>query len=518
MRHQLLALAAQGFRWAAGAMVAAALGACAERRAPAEGACVTWQSSVAPLLAGCTGCHGGAAPAAGYDLTSYLGALGGGSDELPDAIAGDAGSRLLTRLDPATADAPHQLAGEALAVVQRWIVRCELAALDTPLHARGVLDPASGEFHGATVAALGWDLGVCARCHGEDFAGGSSGASCNGCHAGGPTGCQSCHSLDERRAPRGAQGGARPYGAGLLDGAHRRHADAGLSCAECHRVPEAWDSAGHVRGAAGDGGLAGSADPAPAEVVLGEGARRGGAEPSYAGGRCTGVYCHGATLAGGGGAAPAPSWRGGPAQGGCGSCHGAPPPSHADDRCEVCHPPAAARHLDGVVTVGDGAGCSGCHGDATSPAPPRDLSGATATSAPGVGAHRAHLEAPHLLRGPIACATCHRVPARLGDAGHLDSPAPAEVEASLGWDGGSQTCGSAWCHGPARPRWTSRGQVTCGTCHGIPPADAAHAPGLPLSSCAGCHPRTVDAFGNILVTSGPGGLTSEHLDGNVDLP
>jgi hypothetical protein len=176
-----------------------------------------------------------------------------------------------------------------------------------------------------------------------------------------------------------------------------------------------------------------------------------------------------------------------------------------------------AHHLDGAVTIGRDPSCHGCHGDASSPAPPRDLAGATAITSPGVGAHRAHLDGPRRLRGPIPCETCHRVPATLLAPGHLDSAAPAEVEPGLGWDRASQTC-AATCHGAARPRWTSSGEVVCGSCHGIPPADAAHAPGLPLTSCVTCHPRTVDAFGNILLRSGPGGLTSEHLDGDVDLP
>jgi predicted CxxxxCH...CXXCH cytochrome family protein len=499
------------------AAVAAILGAivvagCSSDRIPSEAACVTWESGVGPRLSGCTECHRGAQPAGSYDLTSYLGALGGGTDVTADAIAGDATSRLLTRLDPATADAPHRVSSETLAVLRRWIVDCELAALDTPLHARGVLDPASAEFHGATVAALGWDLKTCAKCHGEDFSGGTSGATCNSCHSGGPTDCDTCHSLDSARAPRGAQGGARPYGVGLLSGAHRGHSRVGLACTECHRVPQAWDAADHVRNAAG-------ADVAPAELVFGAGARRGGATPQYVEGRCSNVYCHGSTLTDGGAAVTQPTWTGGAGQAACGSCHGAPPSTHADNRCTVCHPTLATTHLDGKIDVGNAAGCVGCHGNATSPAPPRDLSGATVTTALGVGAHRAHLEALHRLRGPIACSECHQVPATIGAVGHLDSASPAEVTASLGWDRTTQTCNSGRCHGPSRPRWTSNGEVACGTCHGIPPATAAHAPNLPLSSCTTCHPRSVDSFGNILFTTGPGGeLTSEHINGIVDLP
>lgn len=502
-------------RYAVVAMALLAGAGCAEPRSSSAMARVTWQGDIAALVAPCTECHGGAAPAAGYSLASYAGALGGGSDQVPNAIAGDAGSRLLRRLEEASEADVHHLAGQALATLRRWVVDSELAALSTPLHAAGVLDPASRDFHGAQVAALGWDLGRCARCHGDDFRGGTSGASCESCHVGGPTDCKTCHPLDEAQAPRGAQGGARPYGAGALDGAHRGHAAAGLACGECHRVPEAWDSEGHLRRSGASASTAWVADAPPAELDFAAAARRAGAAPSYDGERCSGVYCHGATLRDGGGAAPAPRWRD-EAPASCGSCHGAPPPSHADDRCAACHPAPAARHLDGAVQIGAVAGCSGCHGDARSPAPPRDLSGNTATSALGVGAHRAHLEAQHRLRGPIACEACHQVPAELGAPGHLDSPGPAEVTASLGWDRAAQTCATAWCHGQARPRWTSLGEVSCGSCHGIPPSTAAHAPDLPLTSCAGCHPRSVDAFGNILF--GPDGLTSEHADGDVDLP
>jgi hypothetical protein len=37
---------------------------------------------------------------------------------------------------------------------------------------------------------------------------------------------------------------------------------------------------------------------------------------------------------------------------------------------------------------------------------------------------------------------------------------------------------------------------------------------MTLASCASCHPGTVDASGNILVTN----QASEHINGVVDLP
>jgi predicted CxxxxCH...CXXCH cytochrome family protein len=362
------------------------------------------------------------------------------------------------------------------------------------VHPAGILDPASEAFHGREVARRGWDLRVCARCHGDDFAGGLAGASCTTCHGGegGPGACATCH----RDGP--------------VTGAHRVHRDAGAGCAECHVVPARWDDPGHVIG-----------DPAPAEVTFGAlaGATLAPADragpPRFAGGRCENVYCHGDVLHAGGGLAPRPRWdEPGPA-GGCDRCHAAPPPSHAQDRCESCHP--AGRHLDGALQIGRAPGCGGCHGGAASAAPPADLLGQTATTAIGVGAHQAHLQAPSRLRGPIACETCHRVPAQLLDAGHLDSPPPAEVAAGLGWERGAARCATAWCHGPAAPVWTESGGASCGTCHGVPPATASHLPGMPLTACAACHPRTIDAAGAIRIFDGPTGPTSEHIDGDVDL-
>ena len=359
------------------------------------------------------------------------------------------------------------------------------------IHPDGISDPASDDFHGRELARRGWDLKLCAKCHGDDFAGGTANVSCKSCHADGPAACTTCH----RDGP--------------TTGAHLVHRTANTACAECHTVPERWDDEGHVR-------RAGAADASPAEVTFGtraaqtlEPADRAG-PPQLVDGTCANVYCHGDVLHAGGGRMPKPRWDAAPV-GGCDGCHGKPPPSHIQDRCESCHP--ANLHLDGAVQVGRDSTCSGCHGDASSPAPPVDLAGNTFTTAIGVGAHRAHLDAPSRLRGPIACETCHRVPAQIGDTGHLDSLPPAEVEPALAWNRDTKSC-TAWCHGPATPAWTGTGGASCGTCHGIPPA--THAPG-PITSCATCHPRTIDSTGTIILTPGPTGLASEHIDGDVDL-
>jgi predicted CxxxxCH...CXXCH cytochrome family protein len=183
----------------------------------------------------------------------------------------------------------------------------------------------------------------------------------------------------------------------------------------------------------------------------------------------------------------------------------------------TCHP-AEAPHVDGTITVGVEAGCSGCHGDSTSPAPPRGLLGETLTGALAVGAHRSHLDAPHRLRGPVECSSCHVVPAELDDAGHIDTQVPAEVTLADGaWDRTSATCAGTYCHGQAAPVWTrvNLGEIACGTCHGIPPANMFHDPALTINDCATCHTSTVDPFGNILL-GGPAGHESEHMDGTID--
>jgi predicted CxxxxCH...CXXCH cytochrome family protein len=360
------------------------------------------------------------------------------------------------------------------------------------IHPDGFLDTTSAAFHGRELARRNWDFALCATCHGADFSGGAAKVSCLSCHRDGPTACATCH------------------GDGPTSHAHQVHAGHQVACAECHAVPATWDADGHLL-------HDGVAITAPARVTFGAraaitlvpGDRAG--PPSWDGARCANVYCHGDALHAAGGAVSRPRWDDPAPAGRCDRCHGDPPPSHVRSDCASCHP-ADAPHIDGLVQVGRTAGCDGCHGTAASPAPPVDLTGHTATTALGVGAHQAHLQGRSRISAPVPCATCHVVPAAVDSPGHIDGAGPAEVVAGLGWDRTAQTCATAFCHGAARPPWTSSGQVSCGSCHGIPPAGAPHTPSMPLTSCATCHPGTVDAFGNILVT----GQTSEHINGVVD--
>ncbi len=382
-------------------------------------------------------------------------------------------------------------------------------ACDNVMHECGILEPESPEFHGKLLERERWDFPLCQKCHGEDFAGGTSGVSCLACHADGPTACTTCH--DQPPAT----------------GSHLVHTTAGalgkaFACSECHVVPARWDAPGHILTADGE------VDPPPAEVVLGALAARDLDPPRRTGpptydpvsGRCDNVYCHGGALADVTAAHPSPTW-GTPGQAACGGCHGQPPADHAQSACASCHPTvvdaagalATARHLDGQVQLGDESGtCNACHRVGEDPA------------------HARHLAASG-LRGPMGCGDCHQVPAAVVAPGHLDSQPPVEVfppgSAPLAhtgganplWDRATTTCSGVYCHGAATPDWTriDFGEAACGTCHGLPPVGGAHLPTMTISDCHDCHAGTVDGFGNILITGPAGAESSEHIDGNVDL-
>ncbi len=529
--------------------------------------CPTWQpgdlsNGTAPRIDllfsdNCVSCHSGPSPAGNTDLSSYLGVLGLGlpldpnASPVPVAVAGDTTSRLIEALTPTKADAIHAQFSALAPTVAEWVGTCGLPLFNSAVHAGGILNPADPGFHGKLLQASHWDYGVCAQCHGADFTGGTSHVSCTSCHAGqgGPTSCSTCHGLPP------------------AEGAHFTHVDAGaldkpLGCGECHLVPKAYTDPGMLFDA--DGGVL----TGPPSVIFGPlastpGFNRQGPptfDPSTQ--TCSSVYCHGDTLGDHNATNTRPHWsQPGTGQAACGTCHGLPPSDHGSGltQCSDCHGLVvapdrtfvnAALHIDGALTLGNGDGtCSACHGDASSPAPPRDLAGHTTTAAIGVGAHRSHLQALDGLRGPIACGDCHLVPATAGSPGHIDHDLPATVfpatisATSLAFANGATpvedhataSCATVYCHGGGTqmqtdrslglrrtPIWTAvnAGQAACGSCHGVPPQDGVigHSLGAGLSTCAACHPGTVDADGNILLTPlADGGVTSQHIDGVIEV-
>ena len=316
----------------------------------------------------------------------------------------------------------------------------------------------SATFHGKDLERRGWDLALCASCHGDDFEGSATAPSCTTCHAKGPTACDTCH-------------GDPPTTA-----AHPAHV-AKLACSECHVVPASWSE--HRK-------------PQARTALVTFGARAG-ATAVWNGTTCSNVYCHGSSLADSAATNTQPAWTGGATQAACGTCHGKPPASHARTECASCHP-ASAPHVDGTLDVAT-ACAGGCHGDATTPAP-------------STGAHRKHL-AGGFFSQPRACSECHLVPQSVVDAGHIDSEAPAEVT-TPGWDSSTGAC-TSYCHGAGSLSWTaSSASVYCGSCHGLPPSGGAHTATMTLTDCATCHGQTVSAFGNILVSGG------KHINGVVD--
>jgi predicted CxxxxCH...CXXCH cytochrome family protein len=166
--------------------------------------------------------------------------------------------------------------------------------------------------------------------------------------------------------------------------------------------------------------------------------------------------------------------------------------------------------VNGKVDLGDGSGaCGACHGRGADPWP-------------DTGAHRAHA-APAGAR-PVACETCHEVPApgaahptgRGGAAVRLVGLAAAGARAPT-WDSGTKRCTNTYCHDYAgtrnAPRWNGGPpEAACGTCHAAPPPP----PHIQETGCAtaGCHEGLTNADGT---KASPAGA-AVHVNGLVDRP
>ncbi|ABS27246.1 CxxxxCH/CxxCH domain-containing protein [Anaeromyxobacter sp. Fw109-5] len=331
--------------------------------------------------------------------------------------------------------------------------------------------------------------------------------------------CSRCHGSAENSAPPLSVKGARD-GRDPAVGAHQVHVRgsalrAPLACSDCHVVPQGAGVASHIDG--------------EARISFGALARAGGASPEWfrATASCSATYCHGATLHGG--ALTAPVWTGGASQAACGACHGLPPPPpHVQNPdCGRCHvgysagAVVAATHVDGKVDVKP-LGCNGCHGSATSAAPPIGTAGDTANTTVAVGAHQEHLR-DGAIRARLRCEDCHALPTETLHADgtvDLDWGALATADgATPSFDAGSATCSSTYCHGATlagggglltAPVWTTVDgtQASCGACHLAPP-------GLPhpqRADCRPCHPGTLKPDGTGIDVAG-----GQHVDGTLDL-
>lgn len=342
--------------------------------------------------------------------------------------------------------------------------------------------------------------------------------------------CTACHGSPSNPGDavlRGAppfdtKGNTEVAAAGV--GAHQAHlfasaTHAAVACGECHVVPTGASDEGHDDS---DG---------PADVVFGPFATRdGGLAPSYdaTAHTCRNTACHGPSTTSVW-MAPRPSEQT------CEACHGAPPPAPHPQltTCGLCHMNLsadggfvdAALHVNGVVEVNLPTGCVACHGSGVDPAPPQDTKGNTSTTAPGVGAHQAHLGASRAR--PVSCAECHRVPVEAQSPGHLDGVAQvvlSGVAVSYGGLGARYTPATSscqvYCHDLASldrdvggshhtPTWNrvDAGQAECGACHGLPPPFPHPTADGGVTTCGGCHPN--------MAADGTFDRPELHVDGRV---
>jgi hypothetical protein len=313
--------------------------------------------------------------------------------------------------------------------------------------------------------------------------------------------CTRCHGSADNAAPPQDTDGRTATSLRSV-GAHQAHvaAHAGaitapLPCTACHNpMPTSSDPRAHIDGVA--------------QVAFGALAATGGVTPQWDGTTCT-SYCHGQSLTGG--TATRPVWTTvDGSQSACTACHGMPPllphPQTGPTTCGDCHANVSrdgsgtwvfadpGKHVNGSVEQNAPTACNACHGSAANAAPPVDTQGRSAASLPSVGAHQAHL-ADGPFAAPTPCTECHVVPT---DLSHLDGTAtvtfgPVATAWGVAATYGGTTC-SVHCHGSASmagshmtPAWTGgSGEVGCGTCHGLPPANGVH-PVVGATSCSQCH-------------------------------
>lgn len=178
----------------------------------------------------------------------------------------------------------------------------------------------------------------------------------------------------------------------------------------------------------------------------------------------------------------------------CSTCHGLPPAKDAHET-HVEFLTAQAKAL-GVPSPDPRDTCAQCHRDVVD------------VNQPG-----------HILEAdgrPVVTPA----EVRFDDASALATRAEPGVTRTAGptYDRAARTCSNVYCHGTAlkgatpdliaAPAWDApAGTVSCGKCHGLPPAN--HPSGLTLANCAQCHGDAIDASG----TPNP----AKHVNGTVDV-
>jgi len=249
------------------------------------------------------------------------------------------------------------------------------------VHPPGWADGDTPDFHGNFINEnKQWNLQVCQSCHGNDYAGGSSGSSCLTCHtsSGGPQNCRLCHGGVSGRSypPKALNGETSVTYIGV--GVHSYHIDstqysASVECNECHTpLTSGFNSPDHI----------GNFPDGMAEVNFGSLSKT---QTTFKGGEinpdpvwdrntasCSGSYCHGNFRDGNTEAVPVWTDKNSVK---CGSCHGDPVtgnpnpipngnffhphyPSYTINICYQCHGSVIdqagsiinkSKHVNGVV-------------------------------------------------------------------------------------------------------------------------------------------------------------------------
>jgi hypothetical protein len=203
----------------------------------------------------------------------------------------------------------------------------------------------------------------------------------------------------------------------------------------------------------------------------------------------------------------------------CQTCHGVSYDGNGvtEKNCLSCH-----KSADGPEA------CNTCHGSQNNPAPPEDLEGQTATTAPGVGAHQAHVVGTTWSTYKQGeCSKCHAALTGFDDPAHIEMTPGAEVpfgalatmngQLNTTYDMLNASCDNTYCHGgfefkksDSQYPWAysdslmsgnnptmywkyvGTGQAFCGSCHGLPPKGHVQ-----VNTCGGCHADVVDDNFNI---------------------
>lgn len=255
------------------------------------------------------------------------------------------------------------------------------------VHAEGIMQKSSPNFHGKLISNNNWDMKQCQSCHAANYSGGTTGSSCLTCHSQptGPEACNTCHGDFRNPAviypPQDTKNNTDPSVRGV--GAHRLHLNEALmtkgklvDCSTCHNVPPAFNSPGHIDNSPHAelifSGLAANKTNVPG--TMNYTASQPTIEPNpqydYEKLECSNTYCHGAFK--NGNENNVVKWTDGANGAKCGSCHGdvltgnpAPGGNHPPSpNCGGCHADVAesdgaggfrikdkTKHINGLLNV-----------------------------------------------------------------------------------------------------------------------------------------------------------------------